>query len=96
MNQTPVTDAEVISQQNHVEMIKRPHLWSYRQQVLPLKRWKNGKLEHAFIAREDGEGYRVRIGNLFMVAYGHEAISALPFTIYGSAEEVVAAGWEVD
>lgn len=83
------TDNEVIQTRDHVEMIKRPHLWPYP--VLCLK-WrarptdwpqKFGRLEPLPNGR-----YRLHVINDVVV------ISAV--VEYDSAETIVSEGWEVD
>jgi len=83
-----INDLDVITTHNHVEMIKRQHLWPL-DYVLPVKRWRKGELDTGLIF--DGKITTVVQANLFMVEY-----STGPDLTYNSVEELVADGWVVD
>ena len=90
---TAISDQDVMRERNHVELMKRAHLWSYGNQVLPLTR---GEELGMMVNVSDAPPFRVYLGNVFAVALGSLSLSAAPFIDYDSAEAAVADGWEVN
>jgi hypothetical protein len=90
------TDDQVMKTHDHVEMIKRRHLWSYWPPTLPLEhrceRSADGMLRCAYMLDVDGEPtYRVRFGNIFAGNLLNNS-----YQDFDSAEAIVSAGWQVD
>lgn len=96
---TSISDTHVIEVRHHAEMMKRSHLWSYGGLALPLKRqWSGsggGQLGCIFSAPGEPP-FRVRLGNVFAVAFGESSIHEMPFIDYDTAEDAVRDGWVVD
>jgi hypothetical protein len=92
-----ITDREVLNTCNHLEMLRRPHLWP--QSALPLKK---PELLAKNYSDENGIGvlilecgaYKVYLKNLFMFAL--ESSVNDPDYVYDSPEAVLADGWIVD
>jgi hypothetical protein len=87
-----LTDQEVISQQDHAEMIRRPHLWPHM--VLPLKRVHDGLCDTAVVVSVTPQGKVAVVENITM--FGPIPDEKPKQVLYDSPEEVVAAGWSVD
>lgn len=85
---SPKSDAQVKADQDHVEMMKRDHLWPFV--ILPLKRTVDGMLETAVLC-DPGPPWKL-IEN--MTIFG--PIGEAKEITYESAEAIVAAGWRVD
>lgn len=96
-----ITDAQVLETSNHVEMMKRQHLWGFFGRALPLIRvlpeFKDGSNTEAgcILALDDEPPFRVRLTNLFALAFG-QPVDGVPFIDYDTAEAVAADGWKVD
>ena len=87
------SDKEVLRSMDHVEMLKRPHLWP-KNPVLPLKRQRgDGDLDYGLLFDATPETrWTVFLGLLYLV----DDLTKCPAEVYTSAEEIVAAGWVVD
>ena len=89
-----ISDREVLESMNHVEMIRRKHLWP--KLVLPLKKpelWKKNMMDDNALGVlvQDGEKYKVYVVNLYEFLPTEK-----PDFVYDSPEAVVADGWIVD
>lgn len=82
------TDEEVTKSRDHLEMMKRPHLWPHGQMVLPvINRARDRTLgimtaDHGTTVFEN------------MSLFG--PMGEVKAVAYNSYEDIVADGWEVD
>lgn len=83
------TDKEVLQDLDHVEILKRPHLWP-TWPCLPLKRWRNREMTSAVAVEDEDDKIRFYEGaNLFNPESFKE-------NVLRTAEEIIADGWVVD
>lgn len=84
-----LTDEQVISGRVHLEMMRRPHLWTW--EFLPLKRTRADRMEFAVLRRgstADGATWTITEGTPNAPVGITLAVSDLT--------QITAAGWEVD
>ena len=84
-----LTDAQVIADRVHLEMMRRPHLWTW--DFLPLIRERAGRTEHAVLHRRNPDR-----GGAWAITEGtpnHPV--GLTLTV-ADLTQITNAGWEVD
>jgi hypothetical protein len=84
-----IADTKIIEQQDHVGMMRSPHLWPMKR-TLPLKKRNHGFKDEnlAFILFDT-----VRPCRLY---YGVVGLAYEKYEDFASFEDIAAAGWEVD
>jgi hypothetical protein len=83
-------DLTTVVNRDHLEMLKRPHLWPIGW-CLPMKRRKDGR-------KELGVVLKVRPLRVYATPHGYIGTDykSTSFVDYDSLKAIVAAGWEVD
>lgn len=86
------SDKQVLQEIDHVEMMKRPHLWP-RWPVLPLKRWRENArvMDFALVLEDEGNSILFYIDANIYQSPGEWGVG-----VQRTPEDVAAEGWVVD
>lgn len=86
------SDKQVLEEIDHLEMMKRPHLWP-RWPVLPIKRWHDDTrvMDFAILLEDEGNSVLFHFNASLYQRPGEWGVG-----VSRTPESVVADGWVVD